>query len=376
METHQIIRTAASIGALALGALAGAGQGYTVTKIPGNGFLPGSSASYLANNGYVISNSGIYHNGITTPIPTYNGKMIYPSAVNGSGQAVGGYQTGVFNSYGYMMDSVRFSGSTVTPLGAGGTQNNVDFIADDGTILGSTSVLANNNWTSKGWVLKNGIMTNLTPLSSGYFQIYGKATNASGVIVGAAATSNGYNYYHATRWMNNVAQDLGTGNAAFRQSQAVGIDAAGDILIASSHDFGNGDPTNLYLWSNGTMTQLPTFGGQSARSTSMNALGQVVGEAQDSSGAFHSFLWDKSHGMTRLDNLADGTSFFRISVGKINDQGQLLGNGFEYQADGGIDVWSVLLTPQAVPEPMSFVGLGLAVLGVVRRRKHTHTGSQ
>lgn len=369
-------RFASSLGALALAALSAAGQGYSVEKIPGNPWGLGSSASYLGDNGYVITPNGIYHNGAITTVPAYGGSAVSLSAINGSGVGVGTYYTGVNNQFGSMTGTVRVSGSAVTPINAGGTSNQPNWIGDDGTVLGTNFTYPNSVTRADGWVLKNGVQTTLKPLSTAYGAAIGVAANANGVIVGSAASSNGAYYYHATRWVDNVVQDLGTDGAAYKQSQSEGIDAAGDILVELSQDIFNDGYTSTAIWKNGTMTLLPTFGGLSTRSTSMNALGVVSGESQDANGDYHSFLWDSVHGMTRLDSLASGTSFSNILISKINDQGQLIGNGFERQPDGSTVVWGVLLTPQAVPEPTSLAALGLGALAVARRRRRAPRASR
>ena len=73
---------------------------------------------------------------------------------------------------------------------------------------------------------------------------------------------------------------------------------------------------HAFLWSNGTMTDLGTLGGNYSQGLAINLPGEVVGWAQTKAGPSDSFLWD---GKTMVDL---GSAF---RVYGINDSGQMAG---------------------------------------------------
>jgi probable HAF family extracellular repeat protein len=73
-------------------------------------------------------------------------------------------------------------------------------------------------------------------------------------------------------------------------------------------------PTHAFVWSNGTMTDLGTLGGNYSQGLSINLSGQVVGSADTGTGS-SSFLWNGTK-MTALSGLG---AYW------INDSGQIAG---------------------------------------------------
>lgn len=347
-------------------------QAYSMEVIPGSPYLDGSTAYGLGNNGYVVAQTGIYHQGVVTSPPSVNGKNFDVESVNGSGQAVGAYNTGVFSKFGDYYQAVRFDGTNSSVLNVGGTSNDASYLGDDGTILGTVITYPNDVTVGRGYVIRNGVQTMLATTGAPYATTSAADVNASGVVVGTTDGPNGNYNFHAARWANNHLQDLGTGSPNYKQSAAMGISDAGDVLVESYRDYFEGDGVGQgFIWSNGALTPLPTFGGALASGSSINSKGQVVGFAQDAGGTYHPFLWDKTHGMTSLENVLAGTGYYDFSPSAINDQGQILGNALIRRPEGYSVSWAVLLTPRAVPvpEPASVCGLGFGALALLRRRR-------
>jgi probable HAF family extracellular repeat protein len=85
---------------------------------------------------------------------------------------------------------------------------------------------------------------------------------------------------------------------------------------------------HAFVWSNGTMTDLGTLGGNFSAGNAINLSGEVVGSAQITTGLSHVFLWNGGK-MTDLSTTAlSGLS--GPSVAGINDSGQIVGT----DADG------------------------------------------
>jgi probable HAF family extracellular repeat protein len=80
---------------------------------------------------------------------------------------------------------------------------------------------------------------------------------------------------------------------------------------------------HAFVWSNGTMTDLGTLGGNFSQGNSINLSGEVVGSAQTKAGISDAFLWNGSK-MTDLTTSAL-SSLSSPSVAWINDSGQIAG---------------------------------------------------
>ena len=76
------------------------------------------------------------------------------------------------------------------------------------------------------------------------------------------------------------------------------------------------------------MVELGTFGGATSSARDINNHGQIVGFAQDGSGAFRAFLSDAGAAMVDLNTLLPADSgWVLLSANAINDAGQIVGEG-------------------------------------------------
>ena len=177
---------------------------------------------------------------------------------------------------------------------------------------------------------------------------YAQVLNNNGVVAGWADTSKVDPYpsfcfnedcqvSHAFQWQNGVTTDLGV--LSGRVSSAA-FWIAGNGLIAGVAENGKIDPLvtgfpelRAVLWTNGTMTNIPTLGGTFAMAECANNEGQVIGQsnlagdlgcdgsATDGSCFQHAFLWD--HGMLRDLGALDGGNFSLANW--INNKGEIVG---------------------------------------------------
>jgi probable HAF family extracellular repeat protein len=110
--------------------------------------------------------------------------------------------------------------------------------------------------------------------------------------------------------------DLGTlrGNG---YSVARGVNSTAEVTGAA----GAGAVSEVFFYSNGSMTNLGTLGGASGIGNAINASGQVAGYSQDAGGTYRAFL---SSGSNLLDigDLGGGSA---VAYG-INDLGQVVGS--------------------------------------------------
>lgn len=132
--------------------------------------------------------------------------------------------------------------------------------------------------------------------------------NESGVISGTFNGGvGGENNGDAFRWQSGSGSSIPFING-------YGVNDQGTIV----GDHINGNVVNAAIWSNGTVTDLGTLGGNSSRALDINNAGQVVGVARDASHDDHAFLWNGG----ALIPLSSHTS----QAQDINEVGQIVGS--------------------------------------------------
>jgi probable HAF family extracellular repeat protein len=121
------------------------------------------------------------------------------------------------------------------------------------------------------------------------------------------------------------------GSLGFGESDALGINAVGQVtgysytssefqVTCPPQKYGGPKqcfehPYHAFLWSNGKMSDLGTFGGHFSQGNAINLSGEVVGRAQLSTGFSDGFLWNGS-------KMIDLGNFYPTG---INDSGQIVG---------------------------------------------------
>jgi probable HAF family extracellular repeat protein len=135
----------------------------------------------------------------------------------------------------------------------------------------------------------------LGTLSAGTSSMANGATN-TGFIIGAAALPDGTQ--HAVLWQERLIRDigmpgLGTPGLEAPNSEAFGVNESGQAsgLAETSMSDPNGEDfcgfgTHViclgFVWRDGVMTPLPTLGGNNAEAGQINNLGEVAGNAENS----------------------------------------------------------------------------------------------
>lgn len=337
---------------------------------------------------------------------TLGGSSSYALDINNLGQVTGNAQTAVgqasprlnafsWNAPGPMLNVGVLPGSNNFSRGYA--------INDAGTIVGESD-----NNSSRAFIYANGTLSGLTRLAGDNDRGVAHDINNSGVVVGIS--SNGV-ASRATMWVNGQASDLGSvdglttttarawglndANSAVGYSrrdavsqatlwrpsqaplnlgslqpdsfsQAYAINASGVIVgSAVAGQTGSGtDITQAVRWTvagNDVSVQaLGSLGRTFSEAKDINAAGQIVGYATNTSGSpQRAFIW-LGDTMFDLNSFIDAATGFTLATAEgINDRGDIVGWG----TVGGLTHAYVL---QAVPEPHA-LALLLAGLTVVSR---------
>jgi probable HAF family extracellular repeat protein len=150
----------------------------------------------------------------------------------------------------------------------------------------------------------------------------GVALNNRGQVVGTSSLA-GDQTWHPFLWDQGVLTDLGTFGGS--TGQAVGINDAGEIV--GEADFPGDQVHDAFLWKNGAMTDLGNLG-LTSFAFAINNRGQVVGHSRTNDGSFHAFLWENGGPMVDLNTLIPpGSGLLLRDALYMNDGGEIAGLG-------------------------------------------------
>jgi len=174
------------------------------------------------------------------------------------------------------------------------------------------------------FIWDNGIMVPLITLPS-FPSSTPMAINNGGQAVGYATDESAY---RAVLWSDNSITDLNDllpEGSGWELLQAFDINDAGQIVGTG---YLNG-VMRAYRVDDGTVTDLGTLGGATSGAGGINALGQVVGDAEDPYGESHAYVWEDGV-MTPLGVPDCDYSW----ASDINDTGQIVGSYGSYLGPG------------------------------------------
>ncbi len=168
------------------------------------------------------------------------------------------------------------------------------------------------------------------------------------------AAWGGYVFHSGSSWGNDVqpqhATALGTLTGPSPGpyfSAAFGVSNAGTVVGESGPVSGPAGTHAISVDSTGKMTDLGSMGGAYTAALAINAQGAIVGEGQDSGGAFRAFITD-GHALTDLNSLiAPIAGFTLVSATSINDAGQIAGYG-HFATDPAGFYHEILLSPTSL----------------------------
>jgi probable HAF family extracellular repeat protein len=235
----------------------------------------------------------LWHDGITTVLPTLGGNNGVANQVNNRGQVAGVAET-----------------TTLPPpcLGPGG----------------------------EPVVWDNGVIQDLRVLPGDLAGV-ALAINDNGEAAGFSANCS---TFHALLWRDGAITDLGSlGGTAF--SLASAINNRGEV--AGQSDLPGDTTSHAFLWRKGAMTDLGALPGDfSSNALGINSKTQIIGVSSDIYGNTRAFLWKRGT-MIDLNNLIPaGSPWFLFEVDSINSRGEIVGGAFNTTTS---ENRAVLLTP-------------------------------
>ncbi|HEX5107039.1 MAG TPA: hypothetical protein VFV95_01270 [Vicinamibacterales bacterium] len=312
------------------------------------GALPGTSSVTARINargeivGHFITADGehafVYDGNEVRDLGTLGGRSSIARSINDRSEIVGYSLTGEFDTSGLVNEAFLSDGHTMKSLGI--RWSSAEHINNRGQIVGEMLVQPNLNHAflyEDGQAIDLG---SLPPLGNAAHSV-ALSINDRGQIVGESNTfvtgqqspSARFDAVHAFLYENGTMRDLGTFGkvcASFLgtercmdRSSATGINSSGQVVGFSTGPAGG---THAFLGTSEGLQDLGTLEGGSSFAYGINDSGQIVGGSQSPSGAFSPFLYDRGT-MYDLNALIVGPPGDEpFTAYAINNFGQIAGN--------------------------------------------------
>ena len=337
-----------------LGALPGMNTS-TAFSINSRGWIAGYSQNGLIDplTGSQETDAVLWKNGEIINLGTLGGSSSGANAVNNRGQVVGGalnaipdpFSVGFPNSAPLFFEATGFYFSSTTTqshaflwqdgamrdLGTlGGPDSVAWFVNERGQIAGQSYINAIPN-PGTGFptvdpflIGEDGKMVDVGSLGGTSSTLVG--FNNKGQMTGTM-TLAGDQAYHPFLWSDGLLTDLATFGGDCGQAHALN-DAGVVVGWACDNQFA----VFAFVWRNGVMTNLGTVDGDPCSvADGINSRGQVVGESSPScfvGSSQEAFLWENGGPAVDLNTLISPSSGMQLASGfSINERGEINGGG-------------------------------------------------
>jgi len=353
-------------------AIANAQTTYRMTELGPAQSLTGGSTFGLNNAGQIgFSNSYILdgNTGTYTTIPNIAGITRSPAgtALNtfGSAAATVRLGTNAASTRAAFYDST--TGITSLLPDFAGQQTQTFSINDSNFIVGSSRTTSASS-SETAALFANGTITSLA--TTGFAS--GQASRAVGInnnnlIVGLGRLSGDTTTQALVFDGFGGAVRLSLLNGTDR-GEARGVNNAGMIIGVSSNL--TADTRRATLWMDSTSAGVellrPDGFTSSTVANDINELGIVVGNSSPDGIETRAVVWENGIGYDLNNLIVNPQSNVLLRIGEaVNDNGWIVATGFNENAE----LRAYLLTPEAVPEPFTMVGLAAFTLFKSRRSK-------
>ena len=337
-----------------------------------------STALALNDNGTVVGNS---YNSETAQLESvyWSGGSVTSLGVTGTARGINNSDTivGETGNLGtaFPVDSQAYSYTAtggVAYLGTlGGSNAAAHAINSSGVITGYAYPTGGNLLQSQAFIYQNGAMTSLGTVSSPTGYSRGHGINDAGEIVGRASAINfGGSEKHLTYWD-------ASGNLNFYNSTSGNYSTGQQInnhgtIVGNGREAATGNTQFGMVWDvNGSLLNVfDSFGGTGnlgSRAWSLNDAGVIVGYGVDASSAKRASVSYDGVNMIDINTLVDltGTGFISLDEAyDINASGQIVGVGTRSDGSAG----AFMLTAVPVPAAIWLFGSALAGLAWLRRK--------
>jgi probable HAF family extracellular repeat protein len=208
------------------------------------------------------------------------------------------------------------AGYKIVELGnLGGASASGYAINDEGTVVGSSSVVIDSVEHARATMWKNGAVIDLGSVADTESRAY--AINAHDKVTGSSQIKPSVAVEKAVKWHGDTIKRLKSLGGGF--SQGRGINQKG-VIVGYSQTRTADLPA---LWDEAGVHALPTLGGDSGGALAINRSGLVVGYTQTAAEfpTEHAVLWDANRQPIDLGTLGGKNS---VAFG-INDAGTIVG---------------------------------------------------
>ncbi len=280
----------------------------------------------INNKGEVVGNSRnasgidrafIYRNNKMTDLGTLGGSSSVAYAINNHSQVTGrAFLPGDQDEHAFFWDGAMQDIPTL-----GGSDGAGTGINDDGIIVGQSD-LPNGSYHAFMYDPPNPIQ-DLGTLGSGD-RSAARGINSLGQITGGSFTGGAQQ--HAFLWEDGQMNGIGTFGGVI--SKAYGINNS--TIIVGTSQYPGGGFTHAYRWKVDWVPQmqdLGTFGGMNSVARAINSFGAIVGDAEYANGTSRAFIYQNDT-MIDLNTLIPAESPWVLETAYgINDRGQIIGWG-------------------------------------------------
>jgi probable HAF family extracellular repeat protein len=248
-------------------------------------------------------------------------------SINANGDAAGIAQT----MYGSRA-VVWTQGSAVVLPTLGGYNAGAYGINQEGNATGSSTLSSPPGDYSHAFVWDGSALTDIGVLGDGVGLnnvAEGFDINGQNKVVGWSLIKAGPDIWRPFLYANGHMQDLGTFGGSMGRAQSIND----RDQVAGWSTNGAGNP-QAFLWEDGQLIELGTLGGHSSAGMAINEDGTIVGYSTDEYADTRGFLWRQGQ-MEALATISDGS---HTAYG-INNAGEIVGNAVTVAGEAHAVYW-------------------------------------